>query len=232
MFLERNRRATKICPKGRNRRARGLEAPARLRPRTTPQKPPENPLDGTTAAPISGRMETSLQSSNGLPRTRRRFVDAVQKIGPPPARSPFGDLARETIVLVIDGVSTPVEVERQARPCGGAQGYWLCPACSRRCCALFIIRNALRCRVCGSLDYRSRHVLHPALIRAAKLRRKLGAGPGLLSAIPKRPPRWRRDYWLRMVRELQLHERVIGDMLGATLRAVKRHKARLDDGRR
>jgi hypothetical protein len=34
-----------------------------------------------------------------------------------------------------------------------------------------------------------------------------------------------------MVRELQMHERVIADMLGATLRAVKREKARRFDGR-
>jgi len=89
------------------------------------------------------------------------------------------------------------------------------------------------CRLCfpGGLTYRSQHTLNPALIKAAKIRKRLGAAPGLLSAIPKRPPRWRRDYWARYVRELRMHERVISDMLDATLRAVKRQRVRLDDGR-
>jgi len=145
-------------------------------------------------------MEAYLHPA-GLPKTRRRFVDAVPRVGPPPARSALGEIARETLVLVVDGVSTPVEVERQSRPRGGAQGYWLCPVCSRRCCALFVIPHApagsaLACRKCfpGGLTYRSQHVLHPALIRAAKLRRKLSAAPGLMSRLPKRPPHWRSDY--------------------------------------
>ena len=66
------------------------------------------------------------------------------------------------------------------------------------------------------------------MTKAAKLRRKLGAGPGLLSAIPKRPPRWRRDHWTRMVRELQLHERMITEILSATIRAAQRQKAKFD----
>jgi hypothetical protein len=178
-------------------------------------------------------METTLQSSTGPPRTRRRFVDAVQKIAAPPARALDGSVARGEVRLVVGGVEVVVEIERRARPYGGCQGYWLCPVCGRRCCALFIVENTpagspVACRLCAGLDYRSRHVLNPALIRAAKLRRKLGAAPGLLSALPKRPPRWRRDYWARKVRDLAAAESVIADLLGATVRAAKRQKARLD----
>jgi hypothetical protein len=164
------------------------------------------------------------------------MVDQVQRIGPPPAGSPFGDLARETLVLVVGGERVEVEVERQSRPHGGCQGYWRCGGCDRRCCALFIIlsdgRPSLRCRKCAGLIYRSQHTLHPALIRAAKLRRRLGAEPSILAPIPPRHPRWRRDYWLRMVRELQLHERVLVELLSATLRAVKREKVKLDGRQR
>jgi len=139
----------------------------------------------------------------------------------------LGEIARETLTFVIDGAKQPVEIERQERPRGGAQGYWLCPVCSRRCCALFVIGNGLKCRLCGSLDYRSRHTLNPALTKAAKLRRKLGAAPGLLSAIPKRPPRWRRDHWARAVADLVAVESVIAEMLSATVRALERRKGRL-----
>src|SRR5262249_34328966 len=147
--------------------------------------------------------------------TGRRMVENVQRI----ARAPLPALARGEARVIIDGVELMVAVERQERPHGGWQAYWHCPVCDRRRCHLFVLSGALACRVCHGLDYRSRHVLHPALSRAAKLRRKLGAAPGVLSKLPRRPPHWRRDYWLRSLRELQMHERVIADMLGAAVRA-------------
>jgi len=175
-------------------------------------------------------METSLQASNGLPRTRRRMTDSVQRI----ARAPFTALAREEVRVAIDGVEQLVMVERQERPRGGWQVYWRAPCCDRRCCALFVVPNApagsvLTCRKCfpGGLTYRSQHVLHPALIRAAKLRRKLGAAPGVLSKLPPRPPHWRSDYWARTLAELAAAENVIAELLGATLREVKRRRGRL-----
>jgi hypothetical protein len=187
-------------------------------------------------------METTLQSSCGPPRGHKRMLDAVQKIGPPPARSPLGTLARGEVELIVGGTKVSLAVERQERPRGGWQVYWRAPCCDRRCCALFVVANApanapagsaLTCRKCfpGGLTYRSQHTLHPALIRAAKLRRKLGAAPGLLSRLPPRPRHWRSDYWTRTVADLAAAEAVIADLLGATVRAAKRQKARLD-GRR
>jgi hypothetical protein len=175
-------------------------------------------------------MEASLQASNGPPRTRKRFVDNVQRVAAPPARAPDGSLARETLTLVVGGTKVPVEVVRRALPRGGAQAHWLCPGpgCGRPCLDLFVVGNSLRCRICGGLDYKSRHVLHPALTKAAKLRRKLGAALGLMSKLPSRPPHWRSDYWDRTVAELAAAESVITDLLGAILRDVKRRKARLD----
>ena len=172
-------------------------------------------------------MDVSLQSSNGPPQTRRRFVDAVQKVASPPARG----LARETLVLAVDGVEVEVEVERRLLPRGGQQGFWLAPCCGRLCYDLFVIDGTLLCRKCGRLDYRSRHTLHPALTKAAKIRKRLGAAPGVLSALPKRPPHWRRDYWARSLRDLAAAERVIAELVGATVRAAKRQQARLDEQR-
>src|SRR5262245_7518731 len=184
-------------------------------------------------------MEANLQPQPGSPRTRRRMIDTAQKVTAPPARALDGSLARETLTLVVGGVEVEVVVERQLRPCGGAIGYWLCPVCSRRCCHLFVVANAsasspVVCRKCfpGGLTYRSQHTLNPALIKAAKIRRKLGAAPGLLSRLPPRPPHWRRDYWQREVTKLAAVERVIAEMLGATVRAAKRQKARIGGGQR
>jgi len=154
------------------------------------------------------------------------MVESVQRI----ARAPFTALARGEARVVIDGVEVLVSVERQERPRGGWQVYWHCPVCDRRCCHLFVVSGSLACRKCLSLTYRSQHTLNPALIRAAKIRRKLGAAPGLLSRLPPRPPHWRRDYWERSRRDLAAAESVISDLLCATLRAAKRQSARLDDG--
>ena len=96
---------------------------------------------------------------------------------------------------------------------------------------LYIVDGVLLCRCCHKLDYRSRHVLHPALIRAAKLRRKLDAAPGLLSRLPPRPPHWRRDYWARALRDLAAAESVLVEMLRATVRAAKRQRVKTN-GRR
>jgi len=85
------------------------------------------------------------------------------------------------------------------------------------------------CRKCfpGGLTYRSQHILNPALTHAAKIRKRLGGAPGVLSALPKRPPHWRRDYWARTLAQLAAAESVIAELLGATLREVKRRKGRL-----
>jgi len=172
-------------------------------------------------------MDARLIASNGPPRTRQQMIDGVQRI----ARAPFTALAREEVRVVVDGVELLVMVERQERPRGGWQVYWRAPCCDRRCCHLYVLGGALACRVCLGLDYRSRHVLHPALIKAAKIRKRLGAAPGVLSKLPKRPAHWRRDYWARTLAELAAAEGVILELLGATMREVKRRKARLDDGR-
>jgi hypothetical protein len=179
-------------------------------------------------------MKANLQSKSGLPRTHKRMIDSVQQI----ARAPFTALARGEARVVIDGAEVLVEVERQERPHGGWQVYWCCPECSRRCCALFVVGNApagspVACRKCfpGGLTYRSQHTLHPALTKAARIRRRIGAAPGVLSKLPPRPPHWRRDYWARTLADLSAAESVIAELLGATLREVKRRKARLDDGR-
>lgn len=73
--------------------------------------------------------------------------------------------------------------------------------------------------------------LAPALIRAAKIRRRLGGAPGLLSKLPRRPPHWRSDDWMRSLRDLAAAERVIADLLSATVRAARRQREKISGQR-
>jgi uncharacterized protein (UPF0212 family) len=148
-------------------------------------------------------------------------VEDTQKIASPPHRG----VAREALTLRIGEAEQVVEVERQDR-INGTQGYWRCPRCEALRSHLYVVGGVLACRVCLGLDYRSRHVPR-AVARAAKLRRKLGAAPGLLSPIPPKPAHWSPVYYRRLVAELVAAEYVLRDMLGATVRALERRKGRL-----
>jgi hypothetical protein len=164
---------------------------------------------------------------SGLEPAPRRLVESSQRLGAPR----HAGLAREAVRVVVDGVPQTIEVVRQERHLGGTQGYWLCPKCAALRSHLFILDGSLCCRVCGKISYRSQHVLHPAVTRAAKLRRKLGGAPGLLSPIPRKPRHWSPVYYRRLVAELIATERVLRDMLGGTIRALERRNGRLHRGR-
>jgi hypothetical protein len=151
------------------------------------------------------------------------MIETVQRVASPPHRG----LAREGVTLRIGDAEQVVEVVRQPRHLGGWQAYWRCPRCEALRSDLFVVERVLACRVCHGLDYRSRHVLHPALTRAAKLRRKLGAAPGLLSPLPRKPRHWSPVHYRRLVAELIATERVLAAMLSATVKALERRKGRL-----
>jgi hypothetical protein len=150
----------------------------------------------------------------------RRLVETTQGVAAPPHRG----VAREQLCVVIDGVSTWVEIVRQRRHFGGTQAFWRCGQCSALRSHLYVVEGALQCRVCGKLDYRSRHGGHPAVLRVAKLRRRLGAAPGLLAPLPRKPRHWRPDYYARLVRELAVIETAIAARLHATVLAVERRR--------
>jgi hypothetical protein len=149
------------------------------------------------------------------------MVDTVQRV----ANAPFGPLAREALTLRIGEAEQVVEVERQDR-LNGTQAYWRCPKCDALRQHLYVVGGELACRVCLGLDYWSRHVPR-AVARAAKLRRKLGAAPGLLSPIPRKLRHWSPVHYRRLVAELVATEHVLRDMLGATVKALERRKGRL-----
>lgn len=176
------------------------------------------PLGADTSVPISSSMDVSLRWS-GPPRTSKRMVESVQKVAAPPHRG----LAREQVTLLVDGREQRLEVVRQNR-IHGQQAYWLCPRCSTLRSHLYVLDCTLACRCCHKLDYRSRHTLHPAVLRVAKLRRRLGAAPGLLSPLPPRHPRWSRAYYARLVGELAVLEAALAARLHDTVLAVERRR--------
>lgn len=159
--------------------------------------------------------------SGGLPAPRR-LVEGTQGIAQPL----HCGIAREAVTFLIDGVPQQVEVVRQERHLGGQQGYWVCPRCGALRAHLFILDGSLCCRVCGRLNHRSRYV-PPAVARAAKLRRRLGGEPGLLSPLPRKPRHWSSVCYRRLIAELLQQERVLRGMLSDTIAALERRKGRL-----
>jgi hypothetical protein len=161
-------------------------------------------------------------------RTFHRLVEETQKLASPPASSSFGRVAREEIRLVVGGVEVTIEVERRELPGGGAQAFWRCPRCDRLRYDLYIVDGALACRVCHGLDYRSRHMLHPAVVKAAKLRQRLGAEPGMLGRLPPRPKHNKKaERYDRLVLALAKEEATLMRMLDGIVSALKRRKGRL-----
>src|SRR5262245_46518988 len=112
----------------------------------------------------------------GHPRVPRRTVEnAVRVVSPRHA-----GVAREAVTVRVDGVEQGLEVVRQPRHLGGTQAFWVCRRCSALRQHLYFEDAELVCRICayGGLTYRSRQMHDRTTLRAAKLRRKLGAPPG------------------------------------------------------
>lgn len=80
-----------------------------------------------------------------------------------------------------------VVLARVPKPFGGKQVYFLCPRCSRRVTTLALRSQYFRCRSCVGAAYASSQegTTDRAMRRANKLKRRLGANPGLDS------PYWR-----------------------------------------
>jgi hypothetical protein len=106
------------------------------------------------------------------------MTETAPRVAAPPHRG----VARETATVVIDGAEQKLEVVRQDRINGGQQAYWSCPRCGVLRSHLYLVDGALACRCCHRLDYRSRHVLHPAVLDAREKARPEVAEGELLKA--------------------------------------------------
>jgi hypothetical protein len=159
---------------------------------------------------------------SGSRYTPKRMVETTRKVAAPP----HAGLARESLTLRVDGAEQVVEVVRQERFLGGTQAYWVCSRCGALRSHLYAVAGALACRCCHRLGYWSWRV-PPVVARAARLRRRLGAQPGLLSPLPRKPRHWSPVHYRRLLDELIATERVLAAMLGGTIRALEKRRGRL-----
>jgi hypothetical protein len=103
---------------------------------------------------------------------------------------------------------------RQYRSYG--QPLFICPSagCERRCAHLYAMAGELTCRHClkpRGVDYRSRHVRSPDLLRVARLRRRIGADVHPFGSVPPRPRGRGRAAYNKIIAELAACEaRVLG----------------------
>lgn len=93
---------------------------------------------------------------------------------------------------------------------GGERPWLICPACHRRCLALYC---GPRCRKCLDLRYRVelQSTLDRLFTRARRLRRRLGqVDASIAQPIPAKPRRMRWHTYLRLRERIRLAEAEIG----------------------
>jgi len=159
---------------------------------------------------------------SGHSRTPRPTVENTPRVPQPPSRG----VARESITVVIDGREQILEIVRHER-IHGQEAFWVC-RCGALRWHLYVVSGEIACRVCHRLTYRSKQAKRPAVTRAARLRRRLGALPNLLAPVPPKPKHWPRVHYAHLVAELAAAESVIAGMLRATVAAVKRRRRSFD----
>jgi hypothetical protein len=98
------------------------------------------------------------------------------------------------------------------KPFGGAQTLFICPRCSRRVTTLALGRRYFRCRTCVGAAYASSQEgpTDRAMRRANKLKRRLGAEPGLDSWYV-RPRHMRRRTFDAIEARIQAAEAEVND---------------------
>ena len=127
-------------------------------------------------------------------------------------------LARHTPDILVNGNRIPIVWDEQGRPWFG------CPACGRRCKHLYL--DELACRICGGLDYASRH-LHRTVAgvhRIRRLRRRIGVDRWPFASMPG-PPRHHTRFH-RIAAEIRTLERGLVGHLGGINQDLER-RARL-----
>lgn len=129
-----------------------------------------------------------------------------------------------------------VFLARVSKPFGGSQAYFLCPRCNRRVIALALGQRYFRCRTCVGAAYASSQEgpTDRAMRKANKLKRRLGADPGL-DSFYRRPKHMRQRTFEAIDARIQAAEAEVNDahirLLGR-LSGMDRRRSRSRNGRR
>jgi hypothetical protein len=134
-------------------------------------------------------------------------------------------------------IQEQVAFARVAKPFGGEQVYFFCPRCGRRVLELALGAERFRCRTCLGLVHASSQEspTDRAMRRANKLKRRLGAEPGLDSWYT-RPKHMRRKTFDKIEARIRAAEAEVNDahirLLGRLSRFDQRRSGRRPVGRR
>jgi hypothetical protein len=83
---------------------------------------------------------------------------------------------------------------------GGRRPWFACPYCGRRCAVIYMAEKHLACRRCFGMAYASQRepVRQRGLMKAQKIRMRLGGSPSMMDRFPDRPKgmHWKTYYQL------------------------------------
>jgi hypothetical protein len=136
---------------------------------------------------------------------------------------------RETDAEAWRPIETRVALTRIPKPFGGSQVFFLCPTCNRRILELAFGRERFHCRHCLRLVHVSSQEGHSdrAMSRANKLRKRLGAEPGL-DSFYLRPKHMRQKTFERIDAQIRAAEAEVLDghirMLGRITQRTQRSR--------
>jgi hypothetical protein len=105
-----------------------------------------------------------------------------------------------------------IRLARTPKPFGGAQAFLVCPKCGRRVIELAMGRERFRCRICLGLVHASsqQSATDRAMRKANKLKKRLGAAPGLDSYY-QRPKNMRKTTFERIDARIRAAEAEVND---------------------
>jgi hypothetical protein len=120
-----------------------------------------------------------------------------------------------------------VDIERVPCRFGGTRPYFRCPACGRRCGALYATSTRFQCRICADLQYRSTRASpgDRKIERAEKIRWRLGWFPGAGLGHGDKPKGMHWRTYERLVRE---HDLLADAAWSEFATRLKREEIRLD----
>jgi hypothetical protein len=139
----------------------------------------------------------------GRLRTGNIFVVPWSQAGKPCGQA-YVVVGDDVIIIVCSGlipVIQHVPISWTACHLGGRRPWFECPYCRRRSAVIYIGNEEIACRRCFGLAYASQHepVGQRGLMKAQKIRTRLGGSPSMIERFPDRPKgmHWKTYHRLR-----------------------------------